>query len=172
MSQFTTDVCLTNLYDGDSMIYASGDNIPEVKQKLQNCIKKTSSWYRINCLKINIDKAKVMRIVSKAQLKSMSVDDFIVCYGDTPLEQVDRAKRLGLFICCDISWDYHLRLCQTTYYHISLIRRLRHIFSIYLLLQVHTATFNLAKITVSLWMAVARRKILTWFKVYIIMQHG
>ena len=39
MSQFTTDGCLTNLYADDSMIYASRDNIPEVKQKLQNYIK-------------------------------------------------------------------------------------------------------------------------------------
>ena len=38
------------------MIYASGDNIPEEKQKLENCIKKLSSWYKMNRLKINIDK--------------------------------------------------------------------------------------------------------------------
>ena len=39
MSQFTTDGCLTNLYADDSMIYASGYTIPEVNEKLQNCIK-------------------------------------------------------------------------------------------------------------------------------------
>ena len=69
MSQFTTDGCLTNLYADDSMIYTSGDNIPEVKQKLQNCMKNISSWYKINRLKINIDKTKVMLIGSKAKLK-------------------------------------------------------------------------------------------------------
>ena len=39
---------LTNVYADDSLIYASGDNILEVKQKLQNCIKNISSWYKMN----------------------------------------------------------------------------------------------------------------------------
>ena len=138
MSQFTTDGCLTNLYADDSMIYGSGDNIPEVKQKLQNCIQNISSWYKMNRLKINIDKTKVMLIGSKAQLKSLNVDDFILSYDDTPLELVENAKYLGMFINCDISWDFHVRrLCQTTYYHISLLRRLRRIFPKNLILQVY-----------------------------------
>ena len=44
ISQFTTDGCLTNLYADDSMIYASGDNILQVQQKLQQCVKNISSW--------------------------------------------------------------------------------------------------------------------------------
>ena len=43
-------------------------------------------WYKMNRLKINIDKTKVMIIGSKAQLKSLNVDDFILSYDDTPLE--------------------------------------------------------------------------------------
>ena len=58
----------------------------------------------------------------KAQLKSFNVDDFIFSYHDTPLELVENAKYLGMFINCDISWDFHTRrLCQSTHYHISLI---------------------------------------------------
>ena len=75
-----------------TMIYASGDNIPEVKQKLQNCIKNISSWYNMNRLKINIDKTKVMLIGSKAQLKSLNVDEFILSYDDTPLDLVESAR--------------------------------------------------------------------------------
>ena len=55
ISQFTTDGCLTNLYADDSIIYASGDNILQVQQKLQQCVKNISSWYKVNRLKINID---------------------------------------------------------------------------------------------------------------------
>ena len=40
ISQFTTDGCLTNLYADDLMIYASGDDIFELQQKLQQCVKK------------------------------------------------------------------------------------------------------------------------------------
>ena len=137
ISQFTTDGCLTNLYTDVSMIYASGDNILQVEEKLQQCVKKLSSWYKVNRLKINIDKTKVMLIGSKSQLKSLNVADFILSYDDKPLELVENAKYLGMFINCDISWDFHG--CQSTYYHISLLRRLRRIFPMNLLLQVYTS---------------------------------
>ena len=78
ISQFTTDGCLTNLYADDSMINASGDNILQVQQKLQQCVKNISAWHKANRLKINIYKTKVMLIGSKSQLKSLNVDDFIL----------------------------------------------------------------------------------------------
>ena len=65
------------------MIYASGDDILQVQQKLQQCVKNISSWYKINRLKINIYKTKAMLIGSKFQLKSLDVDDFILSYDDT-----------------------------------------------------------------------------------------
>ena len=75
----------------------------------------------MNCLKINIDKIKVMLIGSKAQLKSLDVDDFILSYDDTPLELVENAKYLGMFINCDISWDFPpfgvFAKLHTTIYH-------------------------------------------------------
>ena len=99
MLQFTTDRWLTNLYVDDSIIYASGDNIPEVKQKLQNCIK--SSWHQMYRLKNNINKTKVMFIGSKAQSsKTLNVDDdFILSYYDTPLELVENAKYIPRYVC-------------------------------------------------------------------------
>ena len=113
----------------------------------------------MNRLKINIDKTKVMLIGSKAQIKSLDVDDFISSYDDTPLELVENAKYLGMFINCDIYWDFQVRrLCQTTYYHISLLRWLRRIFPKNLLLQVYKITFKVVMITVSLCMTVARKK--------------
>ena len=79
-----------------------------------------------------------MLIGSKAQLKFSNVDDFILSYDYTPLELVENGKYLGMFINCDISWDFHVRcLCQSTNYHISLLRRLRRIFPMNLLLQVY-----------------------------------
>ena len=79
-----------------------------------------------------------MLIGSKSQLKYSNVNDFTLSYDDTPLELVENAKCLSMFINCDISWDFHvLRLCQSTHYHISLLRRLRCIFPMNLLLQVY-----------------------------------
>ena len=59
-------------------------------------------------------------------------------FSDTPLELVERAKILGMFINSDISWDFHIQnLCKQMHYLLSLLRRLRAIFPENLLLQVY-----------------------------------
>ena len=79
-----------------------------------------------------------MLVGSKAQLKSLNVDEFISNYEGTPLELVEKAKYLGMSINSDISWDFHVqRLCQNLYYYLSLLRRLRRLFPKELLLQVY-----------------------------------
>ena len=70
------------------MIYPSGDNILQVQQKLQQCVKSKSLWYKVNRFKINIDKTKFMLIGSKSQLKSLNVDDFILSYDDTNMPNI------------------------------------------------------------------------------------
>ena len=138
ISNFTTHGCVTNLFADDAMIYASGDSVSEVQRKLQSCLSNISSWYRENRLKINSDKSKVMLVGSKAQLKSLNVDEFISNYEGVPLELVENAKYLGMTINSDISWDFHVqRLCQNMSYHLSLLRRIRRIFPRDLLLQVY-----------------------------------
>ena len=105
---------MTNLFGDDGMIYASGDSVSEVKLKLQNCLNNISTWYRENRLRINSDKSKIMLVGSKAQLKSLNVDEFILNYEGMPLELtlLENAKYLGMSINSDISWDFHVqRLC-------------------------------------------------------------
>ena len=68
-----------------------------------------------------------MLVGSKAQLKSLNIDEFILNYEGTLLELVENAKYLGMSINSDISWDFHVqRLCQNM--HLSLLWRLRSIF--------------------------------------------
>ena len=50
-SNFMTKGCVTNLFVDDTMIYASGDSVGELKLKLQNCLNDISSWHR-DCLYI------------------------------------------------------------------------------------------------------------------------
>ena len=138
ISNFMTDGCVTNLFADDAMINASGDSVSEVQRKLQSCLSNISAWYRENRLKINSDKSKVMLVGSKAQLKSLNVDEFILNYEGMPLELVENAIYLGMTINSDISLEFHVqRLCQNMYYHLSLLRRLRRIFPKDLLLQIY-----------------------------------
>ena len=70
-----------------------------------------------------------MLVGSKAQLKSLNVEEFISNYEGAPLELVENAKYLGMSINLNISWDFHVQcLCQNIYYYLSLLRRLRRIF--------------------------------------------
>ena len=79
-----------------------------------------------------------MIIGSTWQLKSLDLDDCVINYNDTPLELVERAKYLGMFISSDISWDFHIQnLCKQMHYLLSLLRSLRAIFPQNLLLQVY-----------------------------------
>ena len=143
ISQFTTDGCLRNLYADDSMIYASGDNILQVQQKLQQFVKDIRSWYKVNRLKINIDKTEIMLIGSKSQLKSKCRWFYLKLRRYAFRTSWD-AKYFGMFINCDISCDLHVwRLCQITCYLILLLRSLRRIFPMNLLLQVYRIIYNL-----------------------------
>ena len=80
-------------------------------------------------MKIDSDKSKGMLVGSKAQLKSLNVDEFVLNYKVMPLEFVQNTKYLGMTINSDISWDFRVqRLYQNMYYNLSLLRRLRRTF--------------------------------------------
>ena len=112
-------------------------SLPQVIVSL-SCSVNISKRYRVNRLKINCDKSKVMLVGSKAQLKSLNVADIILKYECMPLEWVENAKYLGTSINSDISWDFHVeRLCQNMNYHLCLLRRLRRIFPKDPLLQIY-----------------------------------
>ena len=117
VSNFCTYGCVANLYADDTIIYTSGATIDEVKSKLQCCIDNISYWYRRNRLFINIKKSKTMVIGSKAKLKSLNLDDFMMCYDKTPLELVENAKYLGLYINSDLTWDTHINsICRSSFF--------------------------------------------------------
>ena len=105
--------------------------------KLQSCLINIIKWYWENLLKINSEKSKVMLVGSKAQLKSLNVDEFISKHEGTPLELVENIKYLDVSFNSDISWNSHVQpLYQNMYYHLSLLRRLRRILANALLMQV------------------------------------
>ena len=104
---------MTNLFADDAMIYVSGDNVPEVQQQLQNCLNNIGKWYRENRLKINSDKSKVMLVGSKTQPKSLNGDEFILNYGDMPLELVENAK--NILVCLSLILTFHaIPMCNAS----------------------------------------------------------
>ena len=74
ISNFTIGGCITNHLGDNAIVYASGYNVYDMQQKLQNCFNNISPWYPENRLKIS-DKSKVMLVGNKVQLKSLHVYD-------------------------------------------------------------------------------------------------
>ena len=72
------------IFADDATIYASGNSVSELQQKLQSCVINISQRHRENHLKIKSEKSEDMLVGSKAQLKSSNVDEFILNYEGTP----------------------------------------------------------------------------------------
>ena len=73
--------------------------------KIYIYLNKVSNWYRENCLRINCNKSQVIHVGGNAQLKSLSGNEFILKYEDTPLALVENVEYLDMSINSDISWD-------------------------------------------------------------------
>lgn len=128
------------MFADDSIIYASGRTIAEVRNKLQKCIDSLAYWYKCNRLKINESKSKVMVIGTRSQMKSLNVDEFIIKYDSSPLELVSNAKYLGLYVNADLAWDMHImQLCKQMRFYVSMLRRLRKVFNKEIMLKIYRA---------------------------------
>ena len=69
----------------------------------QSDIDKISDWCKMNKMRINTKKCKIMRITRK---KSPLVGEYNI--EGQPLESVDVYKDLGLFTTSNLSWNQHV----------------------------------------------------------------
>ena len=95
------------MYADDILIYASAPTSDELQKKLQLCVDNVHHWYHMNRLTINKKKSTIMFIGSKAQLQSISLDQFSIDLDCSQIELVNETKYLGLFVKDDLSWDDH-----------------------------------------------------------------
>ena len=138
VTSYLTEGSVTNLFADDSSIYAVGNNIEEVRSKLQVCLDNLSYWYHRNKLKINGNKSQIMLVGTRAQLRALNMDDFTITFEQQPLELVNQAKYLGIYISCDLTWEKHIsHLCKQLYFCISMLRGLRKILNEAQLLKIY-----------------------------------
>ena len=69
----------------------------------QSDIDKISDWCKMNKMRINTKKCKIMRITRK---KSPLVGEYNI--EGQPLESVDVYKELGLITAGNLSWNQHI----------------------------------------------------------------
>ena len=92
------------LFADDTTIYTSGTSVGEINAKLNSAMSRISSWMSMNGLTLNASKTKVMLIHSPRK----HVPPLNVTYNDSPLEQVEVFKLLGVLIDHHLKWDHHV----------------------------------------------------------------
>ena len=90
------------LYADDSKMYRV-ISTQEDLSTFQSDIDKISDWCKMNKMRINTKKCKIMRITRK---KSPLVGEYNI--EGQPLESVDVYKDLGLFTTSNLSWNQHV----------------------------------------------------------------
>ena len=90
------------LYADDSKMYRVISSQEDLFT-FQSDIDKISDWCKMNKMRINTKKCKIMRITRK---KSPLVGEYNI--EGQPLESVNVYKDLGLFTASNLSWNQHV----------------------------------------------------------------
>ena len=92
---------------------------------MERCITSISAWMKLDKLKLNSDKTEIMFCGTRLQLDKirfdhLKVDDVKVPVATTSL------RNLGAWFDCNLSMSTHInKICQSVYYHLHNIRRIR-----------------------------------------------
>ena len=101
--------CVINLFADDLCTYTSGKNLETVRARMQCCVTKICDWYKLNRLKANPKKSKLMVIASNCRRRHITAETFKISYDSIIIPLVDHVKYLGLLITEDLSWSKHIK---------------------------------------------------------------
>ena len=68
ISNYAVNGCAINIFADDLLTYTSGKDLEEVRQRLQQCVNNICDWYKVNRLKANPTKSKLIAIGTKTLL--------------------------------------------------------------------------------------------------------
>ena len=113
-----------NLYADDTLIYCSGSDVAQVTEKLQNSITCVSSWYKSNCLCLNIEKSNVLLVTNKnCHEGNVKLD---IQIDNQFLNQSETADYLGVRLDSHLAWSAHVKkICSSLGYKINRLSRLK-----------------------------------------------
>ena len=108
------------LFADDALLYVSGDSMLECINKINNDLNELSLWFKMNKLKLNIDKTKCMCI-------NGVLDDNLVKINNVSIEIVDKIKYLGVIIDNRLNFkdnfDYVCKKIARKVYFLGSIRK-------------------------------------------------
>ena len=94
-TSFAANDCVINLFADDLLTYVSGKDLADVQRKLQQCVTNICDWYKINRLKANPKKSKLMVIGTKHMLEKVNYRNFSISYDSISIPLVKEFTYLG-----------------------------------------------------------------------------
>ena len=114
------------LYADDLIVFTSDKCLIKLQQRLQGAVNSLSSWYKMNRLKTNPKKSKLLVIATNSQLKKVNQSNFNISYSGVNIPLVKEATYLGLEFKNNLSWDKHIKtLCKSLNYKNFQLKQLR-----------------------------------------------
>ena len=110
LEEHLSDICL---FADDAVIGRLNKN--EIKNKLQPCGSSIYTWCRQNQMFLSIEKTNTIFISSKHKHNSQTtcIPTSSVMIDQNELEEVEKAKFLGVFIDSTLSWKKTSSSCKT-----------------------------------------------------------
>ena len=118
--------CKLLMFADDALLYVESDEVRVAVNKINDDLQHLSNWFKMNKMKLNIDKTKYMI------LNSRNVDNCNVIIDDTCLDQIMEIKYLGVIIDNKLNFKSHLDyICKKIAKKLYFFRSIRNKLSVY-----------------------------------------
>ena len=104
------------MYADDTSISHSSSSLVDIEQTLNSELNDLKLWMQGNKLSLNVLKTQAMVVGSKPKIKKITdkiVDHPKFFIGGSQVENVDRAKYLGVIIDKNLNWEEHISNVRT-----------------------------------------------------------
>ena len=139
---FNLSDALVITYADDNNFLCKGKTKEEVVTLMVSTLVKASIWFKENRLVVNCNKSCLIPIASINKVKLLC-SDINICLDDKPIEVLDNAKLLGLYIDQTLSFNDHTNsLVKRVSSKIAVLHRLRQFLTSYILNTVYLTTIQ------------------------------
>ena len=114
-----------NLFADDTLIYASGRDLGEVRTNLQTAVTGAERWFGGNRLVVNRPKSNTLLVSNRKNSTSLDIE-----FKGQNFKQVDYAKYLGICIDGQMNWNQQISyLSKIVSNKLYILRKLRSVLS-------------------------------------------
>ena len=136
MSNVCSDLKCVQFAD-DTTLFLTGDNLPDLTQRVNNDLKVIDQWLISNRLSLNIAKTKFMIFTHNINLPNVNLE-----IRDIPLERVTSIEFLGLTVDDNLKFQQHVnKVCSKLSRALGILYRLSTVVPPQILLTLYFSMF-------------------------------